>query len=60
MPKVSIDSEKCDGCSSCVSCCPMCIFEMKDGKAVVKDDIECAGCCACEAVCPKGAIKVEF
>jgi ferredoxin len=59
MVKVSVDKKTCIGCGACVSICPD-VFEMKDGKSVVKnakvDDFSCAK----EAVdsCPVGAIKL--
>lgn len=36
MVKVTIDKEKCIGCGSCEAICPE-GFEMKDGKAIVKN-----------------------
>ncbi len=49
---MKVDKEKCIGCGACVSLCPE-VFELKDGKSVVKGDGDCD-----EAVdaCPVGAI----
>lgn len=59
MVKVSVDKEKCIGCGACVSVSDN--FEVKDGKAIVKDsepkditkDKEAAD------ICPVQAIKIE-
>ena len=59
MPKPKIDSEKCTGCKTCVDICPVQVFEMKDGKAFVKNPDACIGCRACESQCETDAIKVE-
>ncbi|MBU3896871.1 MAG: ferredoxin [Nanoarchaeota archaeon] len=37
---MKVDKNKCIGCGACVSICPE-IFELKDGKAVVKSKGEC-------------------
>jgi len=57
--KVKVDTEKCIGCGACVSLCPD-VFELRDGKAVVKEaetDKECAKEGA--ESCPVQAIKVS-
>ena len=60
MVKVSVDKKTCIGCGACASICPN-VFEMKDGKSVVKkakvDDDSCAK--EAEGSCPVGAIKVS-
>jgi ferredoxin len=50
-----INKEKCIGCSACASVCPD-GFEMKDGKAVIKNP---KAKCIKEAkdICPVGAIE---
>lgn len=58
MPKVTVDSGKCDGCGACKDVCPVDVFETKS-KAKVKNESDCIGCRACESQCPKNAIKVE-
>ena len=54
---VSVNKEKCIGCGACTSVCDN--FEMKDGKAVVKDP-KSKDKCNKEAadICPVKAIKV--
>jgi len=53
---VKVNKEKCIGCGLCASICSE-VFEMKDGKAVVKEqkDIECVN----QAIkdCPGKAIS---
>lgn len=60
MAKISVDKKLCIGCGACASMCPE-IFEMKDGKSVVKKaKVEDASCAKeAESACPVGAIKVE-
>ena len=57
--KISVDKEKCIGCGSCEVVCPK-VFEMKDGKAVVKD-ADSDETCVNEAkdICPTDAISVS-
>ncbi|MFQ6010446.1 MAG: ferredoxin [Candidatus Aenigmatarchaeota archaeon] len=55
-----VDKEKCIGCGACVAICPD-VFEMKDGKSVVKDPEACDKC-DCQAAadaCPVEAITLE-
>jgi NAD-dependent dihydropyrimidine dehydrogenase PreA subunit len=56
--KPVIDKNKCNGCGKCVDMCPVQLFKIENGKAVVKT-AECLGCLACEAICPQKAIKVK-
>lgn len=56
---VSVDN-KCIGCGACTAICPE-VFEMKDGKAVVKKSQDKSkSSCIKEAAdsCPVNAIKV--
>jgi ferredoxin len=62
MVSVKVDKKLCIGCGACASLCSN-IFEMKDGKSVVKkakvegQDETCAK--EAESACPVGAISVK-
>ena len=54
-----VDKAKCTGCGTCKSVCPVGVFEITDGKSVVKNPDACIQCRACEASCPEKAIVVK-
>ncbi len=54
-----VDKGKCTGCGACKQCCPVNVFEIENGKSVVKRPLECIQCRACEASCPEKAIVVK-
>lgn len=55
--KIIIDYDKCIGAGECVTACPVEIFELEDGKAIIKNLSECIECCACVSGCPHEAIE---
>jgi nitroreductase/NAD-dependent dihydropyrimidine dehydrogenase PreA subunit len=59
--RITIDTQKCNGCGLCVDVCKDFSIVMKDGKAIVsgRPVFGCIGCGHCMAVCPQGAIKIE-
>ena len=58
--KIVVDAGKCIGCGACAATCPD-AFEMKDGKAVVKNsEVEELTCEKdAESGCPVDAISVS-
>jgi NAD-dependent dihydropyrimidine dehydrogenase PreA subunit len=54
-----VDKEKCTGCGTCKEVCPVNVFEIENGKSVVKRPQDCIQCRACEASCPAKAIVVK-
>ena len=54
-----IDMPLCDGSRACVDVCPVGVFEMTGGKAVVKTPEDCTGCQACVAACLQSCIAVQ-
>ena len=63
--KISVDSEKCDGCRDCVFVCPMKVYELKkQGDKVVSFPVDLNSCCGescnqCAIFCKNSAIVVE-
>ena len=56
MPPI-VDTKKCMGAAACAEVCPVNVFDMVDGKAVVARPDDCTECRACEAACPNNAIS---
>ncbi len=52
--KISVESDKCDGCELCVSKCPMQAIRMNEDGISVTDD-SCVACGNCVALCKNGA-----
>ncbi len=55
---IRVDEQKCVGCQDCLFICPVRVFEMRKGKAVVVDAESCCGttCRLCIHYCWKDAI----
>lgn len=56
---VTVDVEKCNGDGECVDVCPVEVYELQGGKAVVINEEECLGCESCIEVCEQGALTIE-
>lgn len=54
-----IDESKCVGCGTCVERCPLDVFRLTDGHAVIAYPDDCMTCYLCERSCPAGAIFVH-
>jgi NAD-dependent dihydropyrimidine dehydrogenase PreA subunit len=54
---ITVDYDKCTGVGDCVDMCPVEMFKVVDGKAVVEKIDECTECCACVTACPNEAIE---
>ena len=53
---VIIEQDKCRGCGQCVADCVARNIDVKDNKAVVKQ--ECLQCGHCVAICPTNAVSI--
>lgn len=60
--KIEVDPKKCTGCGTCPLLCSK-TFEMKNGKAIVKEGQERVEKISCEEyakdACPTDAIKIK-
>lgn len=56
---VTLDISKCKGCTNCIKRCPTEAIRVRDGHAVIKDDM-CIDCGECIRVCPYQAKKAIF
>lgn len=57
---ITIDEDKCTGDGECVSVCPVEMFELQAGKAVIAGSADdCLGCESCVSVCPSGSITLQ-
>ncbi len=50
---------ECVGCAKCVSVCPMGVFEIKNNRATVKNELDCTHCDLCVTNCQKHAISIK-
>ena len=56
---VTLDIEKCKGCTNCIKRCPTEAIRVRDGHAVIKEDL-CIDCGECIRVCPYQAKKATY
>jgi len=56
---IKVYKEKCEGCGNCIEACPFGVFEMVNGKVVVKHADRCRGCRACVFTCPNEAVEIS-
>ena len=56
---LELEREACVGCAACVDVCPHAVFEMRGGKAEIRDRGACMECGACARNCPAAAISVD-
>lgn len=54
-----IDTNLCNGCEACADVCPVGVYEMRDGKAVVVAPEDCTDCEACVPACPVDCIVIQ-
>jgi len=55
---IRVDLDKCTGCKLCVPACPFGLIEIKDKKAVIKEE-GCNLCGACVSACKFDAIVIK-
>ena len=57
---IIINEDKCEGDGECVNVCPVELFELKDGKAIIVGSADdCLGCESCTTVCPNGSLTLQ-
>ena len=56
---LELNQDKCNGCGMCKRVCPHGVFDLMDGKAVLKDRGACMECGACAGNCTEGALDVR-
>jgi ferredoxin len=56
--KITVHSEKCEGCGSCIKACLASAIHLKNKKSVIND--LCVGCGRCVEACPHHAIELTI
>ena len=59
MPRIKLDSKRCDACGDCVDICPRKVLEKSEGKILVANSIECTLCKDCMKVCHEDPPAIE-
>jgi len=59
---IALDEERCTGCKACVIICPMDLWELREGKAVLAPDYrdKCVECGSCFIACEEDAIDFTY
>jgi NAD-dependent dihydropyrimidine dehydrogenase PreA subunit len=63
--KITVDSNKCDGCRDCVFVCPMGVYELKKtGDKAISVPVDMVSCCGetcnqCAIFCKNSAITIK-
>lgn len=56
---VTLDLPRCKGCTNCIKRCPTEAIRVRDGHAIIKDDM-CIDCGECIRLCPYKAKKATY
>lgn len=60
LPKIKVDSERCDACAECVKVCPEAVLvDMADGLKI-QEVINCTLCMDCVDACPQDPPAIEI
>ena len=59
MAVIKFDDDRCIGCCNCAEICPVGVWEMENGKAVLVRPDDCIECGACAEGCPEQCITLE-
>lgn len=59
---ILFDPERCIGCSGCVIICPMDLWKLREGRAVLDPAYreKCMECGSCYIACESGAIDFSY
>jgi ferredoxin len=56
--RVSVQTERCDGCGACVEPCFVAAIRLEQGRAII--DESCKGCGRCVEICPQDSIVLQL